>query len=59
MIKINETNNSNPICPHCEKEIKIVNSQKLDGLLGVRYIYFCSECHKVLGMSHRKGFWMG
>jgi len=29
-----------------------------ESTLGVRYIYFCTECRKVLGVSQRKGFWM-
>ena len=33
--------------------------QPLNSLFGKRYIYFCPECRKVLGVSHRKGFWMG
>ena len=28
-------------------------------LLGKRYLYFCSACHKTLGVTHRKGFFMG
>jgi hypothetical protein len=31
----------------------------LRGFLGRRYLYFCPHCRKVLGVSHRKGFWMG
>ena len=26
---------------------------------GRRYCYSCTECKKILGISHRKGFWMG
>ena len=59
MIQIIEDNNATPICPHCEKKIREVVARKLGGTLGVRYLYFCRECRKVLGVSHRKGFWMG
>jgi len=31
----------------------------LSSQFGKRYIYFCPTCSKVLGVSHRKGFWMG
>ena len=48
-----------PLCPHCDQELKTVHFQPLSGLLGKRYIYFCARCRKVLGISHRKGFWMG
>ena len=30
-----------------------------DPFLGKRYVYFCPNCKSVLGVSHRKGFWMG
>jgi len=59
MITIRETVNIKPVCPHCEEEIRDVLATKLETLLGVRFIYFCGLCKKVLGLSHRKGFWMG
>lgn len=49
----------NPICPHCEAEIDGVYHQELELSLGKAYMWFCKECRKVLGVSHRKGFWMG
>jgi hypothetical protein len=48
-----------PICPHCSTGLRTLWMQMLRGLLGKRYVYFCPNCHKVLGISHRKGFWMG
>ena len=48
-----------PLCPHCEKPLKEVWFKEIPGFLGKRYIYFCSLCQKTLGVSHRKGFWMG
>ena len=52
-----------PLCPHCEREIERLLSKKIESQvemnLGVRYVYFCGHCKKVLGVSHRKGFWMG
>lgn len=48
-----------PICPFCNAELKMVYYQLISAFMGKRYIYFCSECRKVLGLSHRKGFWMG
>ncbi len=59
MIQIIETQSENPICPHCEKELLQVLSKKMEANFGVRFIYFCSRCKKSLGISHRKGFWMG
>jgi hypothetical protein len=59
MINLLEKNDIRPVCPHCAAEIGEVYFQELNGLLGRRYIYFCSLCSKILGVSHRKGFWMG
>ena len=48
-----------PVCPHCNAELNTVYFRGLTSTLGKRYIYFCPNCRKVLGISHRKGFWMG
>jgi uncharacterized protein with PIN domain len=48
-----------PICPHCSAPIREVWYREVSSFLGKRYIYFCPQCRKVLGISHRKGFWMG
>ena len=58
-ISVVESQDVMPICPHCEKALRTVNSRKIKGGMGVRFIYFCGGCKKVLGVSHRKGFWMG
>ena len=52
-------NNETPICPHCEASLTHVCCRKLASVFGKRYIYFCPHCRKVLGVTHRKGFWMG
>jgi uncharacterized protein with PIN domain len=49
----------NPICPHCSQEIKTIFMREIKSYLGRRYLYYCSNCLKVLGISLRKGFWMG
>lgn len=59
MIRINEKSNKSPLCPHCEMALDMVNAEKIKTALGVRFIYFCDNCRKVLGLSHRKGFFMG
>ena len=59
MIAIDERNDVSPICPHCKTELNKVFYQQLSGLFGKRYIYFCPYCKSILGVSHRKGFWMG
>ena len=48
-----------PICPHCNQSLTKLWFRELLGTLGRRYVYFCPHCRKVLGVSHRKGFWMG
>jgi len=59
MVTLEEATDAAPICPHCDCELVKVLMQELRGMLGRRYIYYCSACRKVLGISHRKGFWMG
>ena len=48
-----------PICPHCETTLTSIFCRRLSSVFGKRYIFFCPNCRKVLGISHRKGFWMG
>ncbi|MDH3628709.1 MAG: hypothetical protein OEV00_13930 [Acidobacteriota bacterium] len=59
MIQVKEQNNATPLCPHCSETIGEIWFRQLSGMFGRRYVYFCSACRKVLGVSHRKGFWMG
>ena len=59
MIKLEEKNDQNPVCPHCKQTIQNIWYKELAGFLGRRYRYFCSACSSVLGVSHRKGFFMG
>jgi len=58
-IRIHENHPASPVCPHCGREIRELGARSVESMLGVRYLYFCVECHKVLGVSQRKGFWMG
>ena len=59
MVVLEEKTDCDPICPHCSTALQKIWMQELTTLLGKRYVYFCSSCRKVLGISHRKGFWMG
>ena len=59
MIQSEERNDITPLCPHCGEPLRSIQYQTLSGFLGKRYVYFCTACHKVLGISQRKGFWMG
>ena len=55
MLELQEKYDSGPICPHCKTELSVIWFQELRGILGKRYLYFCSNCRAVLGVSHRKG----
>jgi hypothetical protein len=58
-IDVQERNDVTPLCPHCGAPIKELAARQLGGFIGKRYVYFCSMCHKVLGVSHRKGLLAG
>ena len=59
MINVKERDDIVPICPHCSEPLGEIWFRELKTDFGRRYIYFCSRCRKILGVSHRKGFWMG
>lgn len=59
MIQLQRQDDLSPVCPHCKNEISSLWYHELSGFLGKRFLYFCSNCKAVLGISHRKGFWMG
>ncbi len=59
MIRTVDQPDLEPLCPHCSESLETVWTRVLQSTLGKRYVYFCSKCRKVLGVSHRKGFWMG
>ena len=59
MIQLEQRDDIDPICPHCRETARTLAFRELSGVLGRRYVYFCEFCHAVLGVTHRKGFWMG
>ena len=59
MITARRNDDVTPVCPYCSQPVKDVSYRELSGTFGKRYVYFCSLCHKILGVSHRKGFFMG
>ena len=59
MIEIRQADDTLPRCPHCNQDLQTVLFRELRGVLGKRFVYFCQHCRAVLGVSHRKGFWMG
>ena len=59
MIELQERNDVMPVCAHCSEDLKIVWVREIRAWLGKRFIYFSPNCRKTLGVSHRKGFWMG
>lgn len=58
-IRIVEPPDAEPLCPHCGQVLNEIGARRIESRLGVRYLYFCLACRKALGVSHRKGFWMG
>lgn len=52
-------------CPHCGAELTTIRARSLDFVGGTaagsgkRHVYACPSYRAVLGVSHRKGFWMG
>ena len=59
MTRLEPRDDVTPVCPHCSDELDTVWMHELRGTFGRRYVYFCPRCRKVLGVSHRKGFFMG
>ncbi|NOZ78999.1 MAG: hypothetical protein GXP48_07455 [Acidobacteria bacterium] len=59
MIAIEERTNVAPICPHCDQPLDRVARTRLKDTFGKAYIWVCPHCQKVLGVTQRKGFWMG
>jgi hypothetical protein len=59
MLDLEKRDDVDPVCPHCERPLRRLWFRRLESFAGKRYVYFCPECRKVLGVSHRKGFWMG
>lgn len=58
MLPVRFTNDT-PVCPHCARPLEEINARQLKHDLGKAYVHFCPSCKKVLGVTHRKGFWMG
>jgi hypothetical protein len=58
-MELKERNDVQPKCPHCQQTILELWFRELKSVLGKRYVYFCPSCTSVVGVSHRKGFFMG
>jgi hypothetical protein len=54
-----------PDCQHCGAALTTIRTRQLSASgsaqarFGKRYAYACPGCNRLLGVSHRKGFWMG
>ena len=54
-----------PVCPHCGGSLETIRSRRLEASggaafgFGRRHVYGCPHCGVLLGITHRKGFWMG
>ncbi len=56
MIKIIDKENIDITCAHCNRKINTAWVCEHFSDLGVRYIYLCSSCQRLLGIAHKKGF---
>jgi DNA-directed RNA polymerase subunit RPC12/RpoP len=54
-----EKENVKAVCPYCKKKIDLIWVCKIESVIGTRYVFFCSECQKSLGISHEKKFVSG
>lgn len=55
-LAVEERDDFQPICPHCDKVLDRLIARKLSAsVFSKRLIYACPECRKVLGVTHRKG----
>ena len=48
-----------PICPKCDQPTDGLMSRQIASDMGKAYVWCCPRCFAILGVSHRKGFWMG
>lgn len=54
-----------PLCPYCNQAVTTIRTRHLPAAgrpllrFGTRYLYACPRCDRLLGVSHRRGFWMG
>lgn len=42
------------VCPHCSKKLDNAWVFRLDSVIGVRYVYFCEQCQKRIGIFQHK-----
>lgn len=67
MTVVRESVDRVPLCPHCEspleevvwRVVRTTGRSSPEFRFGKRYIYACPACRTALGISHRKGFWVG
>ena len=48
-----------PRCPHCKEPLTRLVRTRIQDPLGKAYLWSCPNCRTALGVTHRKGFWMG
>ena len=49
-IKVKESDKK-PRCPHCSKEIDKLNEYTAKNSFIGTYLFTCTECHKIVGLS--------
>ncbi|MEM7140768.1 MAG: hypothetical protein AAF548_07005 [Actinomycetota bacterium] len=50
---------THPVCPKCDRPTDGLMSRQIASDMGKAYVWCCPYCHVILGVTHRKGFWMG
>ncbi|NOZ93243.1 MAG: hypothetical protein GXP47_00690 [Acidobacteria bacterium] len=48
-----------PLYPHCKEPLTRVVRTRIQEMLGTAYVWSCPHRRCTLGITHRKGFWMG
>lgn len=48
-----------PVCPKCDEPTEGLMSVRIQSDMGKANVWCCPRCHAILGVTHRKGFWMG
>jgi uncharacterized protein with PIN domain len=59
MLKLEETEELWPVCPHCEATLECLLYRRIRQAITSRRVYFCPECRKVVGVTHDGNPWLG
>jgi hypothetical protein len=59
MLNVRIADDIEMLCPHCGATIEELLARRIRHDLGKAYAHACPRCRKLVGITHRKGFWMG